>query len=51
MQVGTLAHLLREIVQKRPDAVVHPFPPHTQGAVFDVAPLVCVQSGAAMQRQ
>ena len=28
-----------------------PVPPHKQIAVFDVAPLVCVQSGAATHRQ
>ena len=36
----------------RPDAVVqYPISPHKQGAVFDVAPLVCAQSGAATHRQ
>ena len=28
-----------------------PVPPHKQASVFDVAPLVCVQSDAAMHRQ
>ena len=28
-----------------------PVRPHKQASVFDVAPLVCVQSGAAMHRQ
>ena len=39
--------------QKRPEAAVQrtPVPPHTHALVFDVAPLVCVQSGAAMHRQ
>ena len=36
----------------RPDAAVqYPISPHKQGAVFDVAPLVCAQSGAATHRQ
>ena len=30
---------------------MHPVPPHKQTSVFDVAPLVCVQSDAAMHRQ
>ena len=42
---------LMDLSQWRPEAVVHPVPPHRQGAVFDVAPLVCVQSGAATHRQ
>ena len=36
---------------KRPEAAVHPVSPHKQASVFDVAPLVCVQSDAAMHRQ
>ena len=40
-----------EEVQKRPEAAVHPIPPHMQVAVFTVAPLVSVQSGAATHRQ
>ena len=28
-----------------------PFPPHKQALTFDVAPLVCVQTGAATHRQ
>ena len=28
-----------------------PVPPHKQASVFDVAPLVCVQPGAATHRQ
>ena len=28
-----------------------PFPPHKHALAFDVAPLVCVQSGAATHRQ
>ena len=30
---------------------MHPVPPHTQPSLFDVAPLVCVQTGAATHRQ
>ena len=29
----------------------NPIPPHKQGAVFDVTPMVCVQSDAATHRQ
>ena len=38
-------------VHRNPDVAVHPVPPHKQAAVFDVAPLVCVQLGAVMHRQ
>ena len=55
---STLAHgspleqVLVGAVQKRPEAAVqNPVSPHKQGAVFDVAPLVCVQLGAATHRQ
>ena len=30
---------------------MHPVPPHKHASVLDVAPLVCVQSDAAMHRQ
>ena len=49
---GPPAHRLIEEVQNIPDtAVQYPFSPHKQGAVFGVAPSVCVQSGAATHRQ
>ena len=51
VQGSPLEQVLVEEVQKRPDAAVHNPPPHKQGAVFDVAPLVCAQSGAATHRQ
>ena len=51
-QGAPLEQVLVEEVQKRPDAAVqYPSPLHMQGAVFDVGPLVCVQSGAATHRQ
>jgi len=40
-----------DAVQKRPEAAVHSVPPHKQASVFDVAPLVCVQSGTKTHRQ
>ena len=49
--IGAVAHWLIELSQYRPVATVHPVPPHKQGALFDVAPLVCVQTGAATHRQ
>ena len=51
LQGAPLEHVLVEEVQKRPEAAVHPDPPHKQASVFDVAPLVCMQSDAAMHRQ
>ena len=51
VQGSPLEQVLVEAVQKKPEAAVHPVPPHKQVAVFDVAPLVCVQSVAAMHRQ
>ena len=51
-QGAPFEQVLVEEVQKRPDAAVqYPISPHKQGAVFDVAPLVCAQSGAATHRQ
>jgi hypothetical protein len=44
-------HWLLDAEQKRPEAAVHPVSPHKQASVFDDAPLVCVQSGAARHRQ
>ena len=51
VQGSPLEQVLVEEVQKRPEAAVHPVSPHRQVAVFDVTPMVCVQSGAAMHRQ
>ena len=51
VQGPPLEQVLVEELQKRPEAGVHPVSPHKQGAVFDVIPLVCVQSGAAIHRQ
>ena len=51
VQRSPLEQVLVEAVQKRPEAGVHPVPPHKQVLVFDVPPLVCVQSVAAMHRQ
>ena len=51
VQRSPLEQVLAEAVQKRPEAAVHPVPPHKHASVLDVAPLVCVQSGAAMHRQ
>ena len=49
---GPRAQRLREEVQKNPELEVHdPVVPHKQVASFAVAPLVLVQTGAAMQRQ
>ena len=51
VQGSPLEHVLVEEVQNRPEAAVHPVPPHKQVSMFDVAPLVCVQLDAAMHRQ
>ena len=49
--VGGGVHLLVAFVHRNPVAAVHTVPPHKQVSVFDVAPLVCVQSDAATHRQ
>ena len=51
VQGSPLEQVLVAFVHRNPEAAVHPVPPHKQASVFDVAPLVCVQSGAAMHRQ
>ena len=53
VQGSPLEHVLVEEVQNRPEAAVQstPVPPHKQVSMFDVAPLVCVQSGAATHKQ
>ena len=51
---ASLEQVLVEETQKRPECAVQITPPSTSqkhAAVFDVAPLVCVQSGAATHRQ
>ena len=47
----TWLHVLVAATHRRPEAAVHPVPPHKQASVFDVAPLVCVQSDAVTHRQ
>ena len=52
VQESPLEQTLVEEVQKRPEAAEqNSVPPHKQASVFDVAPLVCVQSGAVVHRQ
>ena len=53
VQGSPLEQVLVEEVQYRPEAGLQttPVPPHKHTSVFDVAPLVCVQSGAATHRQ
>ena len=53
LQGSPLEQVLVEEVQNRPEPAVQstPVPPHKQTSMFDVAPVVCVQSGAAMHRQ
>ena len=52
LQGSPLEQVLVEEVQNRPEPAVQstPVPPHKQTSMFDVAPVVCVQSGAAMHR-
>jgi hypothetical protein len=51
-QEPPLEQVLVEEVQKRPEiGVQNPDAPHKQLAGFDVAPLVCMQSGAVTHRQ
>ena len=50
-QAATLAHLLKEALQCKPDAIVHIVLPQKHGTALDVVPSVSRQLGAERQRQ